>query len=128
MGYMVYLIDDKYLLTGGIIWFGSDGGDSFISALAEDNRLAVQSLAAFEEKLRSCGLHPKFITGHTRWADNMDFDFAHKDKLCSPIKKRVPDPTALYDAYDEEKPVLSKFSLSMHFLIIMDTTFLSIST
>ena len=101
MGYMVYLIDDKYLFTGGIIWFGSDGGDSFISALAEDNRLAVQSLAAFEEKLRSCGLHPKFITGYTGWADNMDFAFAHKDKLCSPIKKRVPDPTALYDAYDE---------------------------
>ena len=125
---MVYLIDDKYLFTGGIIWFGSDGGDSFISALAEDNRLAVQSLAAFEEKLRSCGLHLKFITGHTGWADNMDFAFAHKDKLCSPIKKRVPDPTALYDAYDEEKPVLSKFSLSMHFTIIMDTTFLSIST
>ena len=125
---MVYLIDDKYLFTGGIIWFGSDGGDSFISALVEDNRLAVQSLAAFEEKLRSCGLHLKFITGHTGWADNMDFAFAHKDKLCSPIKKRVPDPTALYDAYDEEKPVLSKFSLSMHFTIIMDTTFLSIST
>lgn len=89
VGYMVSLIDDKYLFTGGIIWFGSDGGDSFISALAEDNRLAVQSLAAFEEKLRSCGLHPKFITGHTGWADNMDFAFAHKDKLCSPIKKRV---------------------------------------
>lgn len=125
---MVYLIDDKYLFTGGIIWFGSDGGDSFISALAEDNRLAVQSLAAFEEKLRIRGLNPMFITEHTGWADNMDFAFAHKDKLCSPIKKRVPDPTALYDAYDEEKPVLSKFSLSMHFLIIMDTTFLSIST
>lgn len=98
---MVYLIDDKYLFTGGIIWFGSDGGDSFISALAEDNRLAVQSLAAFEEKLRSRGLHPKFITGYTGCADNMDFAFAHKDKLCSPFKKRVPDPTALYDAYDE---------------------------
>ena len=89
---MVYLIDDKYLFTGGIIWFGSDGGDSFISALVEDNRLAVQSLAAFEEKLRSRGLHPKFITGHTRWADNMDFDFAHKDKLCSPIKKACSRP------------------------------------
>ena len=49
VGYMVYLIDDKYLFTGGIIWFGSDGGDSFISALAEDNRLAVQSLAAFDD-------------------------------------------------------------------------------
>ena len=89
---MVYLIDDKYLFTGGIIWFGSDGGDSFISALAEDNRLAMQSLAAFEKKLRSRGLHPMFITGHTGCADNMDFDFAHKDKLCSPIKKACSRP------------------------------------
>ena len=98
---MVYLIDDKYLFTGDTIWLGADGGYSFISALAEDNRLAVQSLAAFEEKLRSRGLHPMFITGHTGWTDNMDFAFAHKDKLCSPFKKRVPDSTAPYDAYDE---------------------------
>ena len=27
--------------------------------------------------------------------------FAHKDKLCSPFKKRVHDPSATYDAYDE---------------------------
>ena len=26
---------------------------------------------------------------------------AHKDKLCSPFRKRVPDPNAPYDAYDE---------------------------
>jgi hypothetical protein len=30
-----------------------------------------------------------------------EFSFAHKDKLCSPFQKRVPDPTAPYDAYDE---------------------------
>ena len=30
-----------------------------------------------------------------------EFAFAHKDKLCSPFQKRVPDPTAPYDAYDE---------------------------
>ena len=45
-GHMVYLIDDKYLFTGDTIWFGADGGYSFISALAEDNKLAVRSLAA----------------------------------------------------------------------------------
>ena len=36
-GHMVYLIDDKYLFTGDTLWFGADGGYSFISALAEDN-------------------------------------------------------------------------------------------
>ena len=39
--------------TGDTIWFGADGGYSFISALAEDNKLAVQSLTALEEKLRA---------------------------------------------------------------------------
>ena len=41
------------------------------------------------------------LTGHTGWTDNMEFAFAHKDKLCSPFKKRVHDPSAPYDAYDE---------------------------
>ena len=100
-GHMVYLIDDKYLFTGDTIWFGADGGYSFISSLAEDNKLAVKSLAALEQKLQSRGLHPLFLTGHTGWTDNFDFAFGHKDKLCSPFRKRVPDPTAPYDAYDE---------------------------
>ena len=100
-GHMVYLIDDKYLFTGDTIWFGADGGYSFISALAEDNRLAVRSLCALEEKLRARGIGPLFITGHTGWTDNFEFAFAHKDRLCSPFKKRVPDPNAPYDAYDE---------------------------
>ena len=100
-GHMVYLIDDKYLFTGDTIWFGADGGYSFISALAEDNRLAVRSLCALEEKLRARGLRPLFITGHTGWTDNFEFAFAHKDRLCSPFRKRVPDPSAPYDAYDE---------------------------
>ena len=73
-GHMVYLIDGKYLFTGDTIWFGADGGYSFISALAEDNK---------------------------GWTDNVAFAFAHKDKLCSPFKKRVHDPSATYDAYDE---------------------------
>ena len=100
-GHMVCLIDDKYLFTGDTLWFGADGGYSFISSLAEDNKLAVQSLAELERKLRARGLHPYFITGHTGWTDNFAFAFAHKDKHCSPFKKRVHDPSAPYDAYDE---------------------------
>ena len=100
-GHMVYLVDGKYLFTGDTIWFGADGGYSFISSLAEDNKLAVQSLAELERKLRARGLHPYFITGHTGWTDNFAFAFAHKDKCCSPFKKRVHDPSAPYDAYDE---------------------------
>ena len=100
-GHMVYLIDDKYLFTGDTLWFGADGGYSFISALAEDNKLAVRSLAALERKLRERGLRPLFITGHTGWTDNFDFAFAHREQLCSPFGKRVHDPSAPYDAYDE---------------------------
>ena len=100
-GHMVYLIDGKYLFTGDTIWFGADGGYSFISALAEDNKLAVRSLAALQQRLQKRGLRPLFITGHTGWTDNFDFAFAHKDRLCSPFGKRVHDPSAPYDAYDE---------------------------
>ena len=100
-GHMVYLVDDKYLFTGDTLWFGADGGYSFISSLAEDNRLAMKSLAALEAKLQSRRLHPLCLNGHTGWTDNFDFAFAHKDKLCSPFKKRVPDSAAPYDAYDE---------------------------
>ena len=100
-GHMVYLVDGKYLFTGDTIWFGADGGYSFISALAEDNKLAVKSLALLEKKLKKRGLHPLFITGHTGWTDNIEFAFAHKNALCSPFKKRAHDPNALYDAYDE---------------------------
>ena len=100
-GHMVYLVDDKYLFTGDTLWFGADGGYSFISALAEDNQLAVKSLATLEAKLQKMGAQPLFITGHTGWTDNFEFAFAHKDKLCSPFRKRVHDPNAPYDAYDE---------------------------
>ena len=100
-GHMVYLIDDKYLFTGDTLWFGADGGYSFISGLAEDNKLALKSLAELEEKLKRKNITPLFITGHTGWTDNFEFAFAHKDKLCSPFKRRVPDPTAPYDAYEE---------------------------
>lgn len=100
-GHMVYLIDDKYLFTGDTIWFGADGGYSFISALAESNKLAVRSLGILEQKLKKMCVKPLFITGHTGFTDNFQFAFAHKEKLCSPFKKKVHDPSALYDAYDE---------------------------
>ena len=100
-GHMVYLIDDKYLFTGDTIWFGADGGYSFISALAESNKLAVRSLGILEQKLKKMCVKPLFITGHTGFTDNFEYAFAHKEKLCSPFKKKVHDPSALYDAYDE---------------------------
>lgn len=100
-GHLVFLIDDRYLFTGDTIWFGADGGYSFISTLAGDNKLAVQSLAGLEQKLRERGLTPMILTGHTGWTEDFDFAFAHRDKLCSLFKKRVPDPAAPYDAYDE---------------------------
>ncbi len=100
-GHMVYLVDDRYLFTGDTLWFGADGGYSFISTLAENNKLAVKSLAILETKLKKLGVRPLFITGHTGWTDNFEFAFAHKDKLCSPFRKRAHDPTAPYDAYDE---------------------------
>ena len=101
-GHMVYLIDDAYLFTGDTIWFGADGGYSFINALAEDNELAKQSLANLEKTLRSRGLAPKIITGHTGWTDDLDFAFAHRDRVCNSFKKQKPhDPNAPYDGYDE---------------------------
>ena len=100
-GHMVYLIDDNYLFTGSKIWFGAYGGYSFISALAESNKLAVRSLGILEQKLKKMCVKPLFITGHTGFTDNFEFAFAHKEKLCSPFKKKVHDPSALYDAYDE---------------------------
>lgn len=101
-GHMVYLVDDAYLFTGDAIWFGADGGYSFINSLAEDNGLAKRSLAELERKLRDRGISPKVITGHTGWSDDMDFVFAHKDQVCNSMKKQKPhDPAAPYDGYDE---------------------------
>lgn len=79
-GHMVYLIDDEYLFTGDTIWFGADGGYSFISTLAEDNKLSIKSLKKLENNLRSRNLNPLVITGHTGWSQNLDFVFAHKEK------------------------------------------------
>ncbi|MCM1321817.1 MAG: MBL fold metallo-hydrolase [Bacteroides sp.] len=101
-GHLVYLIDDSYLFTGDTIWFGPDGGKSFINMLAESNKTAVRSLAALEEKLRDRALRPIIITGHTGWTDNLDFAFAHRDMICSAYVRQKPhDPDAPCDAYDE---------------------------
>ncbi len=101
-GHMVYLIDDAYLFTGDTIWFGADGGYSFISTLAESNKIAVQNLEKLEANLRARKGRIAVITGHTGWSDDLDFVFAHRDKLCSLFRKRVPDPEAPYDGYVED--------------------------
>ena len=108
-GHMVYLIDDAYLFTGDTIWFGADGGYSFINSLAEDNDLAKRSLVELEKKLRERGLSPKVITGHTGWSQDLDFVFAHKDQVCNSLKKQRPhDPSAPYDGYDERNDTEEK--------------------
>ena len=101
-GHMVYLVDDEYLFTGDALWFGADGGYSFINGLAEDNALAKRSLAALLRTLKSRNLRPKIITGHTGWTDDREFAFAHIDRVCNGLKKQKPhDPRAPYDGYDE---------------------------
>ena len=101
-GHMVYLIDDEYLFTGDTIWFGADGGYSFISTLAEDNKLAVRSLAKLEADIRARQGRVAVITGHTGWTDDLDFVFAHREELCRPFTRRYADPEAPYDGYVED--------------------------
>ena len=98
---MVYLIDDEYLFTGDTIWFGADGGYSFISTLAEDNKLAVRSLERLERNIRARKGRIAVITGHTGWTDDLDFAFRHRAEICKPFTKRYPDPEAPYDGYEE---------------------------
>jgi len=101
-GHLVYLIDDEYLFTGDTIWFGADGGYSFIATLAEDNKLAVRSLEKLEKNLRQRKKPIKIITGHTGWTDDLDFAFRHRDELCKPFLKKYTDPSAPYDGYVED--------------------------
>lgn len=101
-GHMVYLIDDEYLFTGDTIWFGADGGYSFIATLAEDNKLSVRSLEKLEQELRTRNKKLRIITGHTGWTDNLDFAFAHRTELCRPFTKKYTDPSAPYDGYVED--------------------------
>lgn len=100
-GHMVYLVDDRYLFTGDTIWFGADGGYSFLSTLAEDNKLSVQSLARLKRIIKGKQKNIKVITGHTGYTDDLDFAFAHVDKVCSPFSRKVHNPFAPYDGYDE---------------------------
>lgn len=101
-GHLNYLVDDKYLFTGDTIWLGADGGYSFINTLAEDNRVAIQSLKALEATLRARRIQPMVITGHTGWSDDFEFVFRHCGKVCRSFKKQTPhDPTAPFDGYDE---------------------------
>ena len=103
-GHLVYLIDDAYLFTGDTIWFGPDGGYSFLNSLAEDNELAKSSLVKLEKILKERGISPKIISGHTGWTDDLEFAFRHKDQICNSLKKQKPhDPMAPYDAYDERE-------------------------
>lgn len=101
-GHMVYLIDDEYLFTGDTIWFGADGGYSFISTLAEDNNMAVRSLEKLEKNLRARRGIIKIITGHTGWTDDLDFAFRHRAEICKPFTKKYTDPEAPYDGYIED--------------------------
>ena len=101
-GHMVYLIDDEYLFTGDTIWFGVDGGYSFLSTLAEDNKLAVHSLEKLEKELRARNRKLKIITGHTGWTDDLDLAFLHRNELCKPFAKKYSDPEAPYDGYVED--------------------------
>lgn len=101
-GHMVYLIDDEYLFTGDTIWFGADGGYSFIATLAEDNKLAVRSLEKLEKELRRRNKALKIITGHTGWTDDLDFAFLHRKELCKPFAEKYSDPAAPYDGYVED--------------------------
>ena len=68
-----------------------------------DNKLARRSLAELENRLRSRGLSPLIITGHTGWTDELDWAVAHRDKVCNSLrhKPRVHDPEAPYDGSDE---------------------------
>lgn len=110
-GHMVYLIDNEYLFTGDSLWLGYDGGYSFIHALAENNRLAVQSLKTLKEKLASNknASSIKIITGHTGWTSSLEFAFAHTDQVCNAFCKQKPeDPKAPYDGYDESDDTRQK--------------------
>lgn len=100
-GHMVYLVDDEYLFTGDTIWFGADGGYSFISTLAEDNKLAIRSLERLEQNIRARKGRIAVITGHTGWTDDLDFAFAHRAEICKPFTRRYADPEAPFDGYEE---------------------------
>lgn len=107
-GHMVYLIDDTYLFTGDTIWFGKDGGYSFLSTLAEDNDLSLRSLEKLETDIKSRNRQIKVITGHTGWSDDLNFVFAHRKEKCTPFLRRYEDIDAPYDGYIEDDDTQEK--------------------
>ena len=46
-------------------------------------------------------MSPVCGTGYTGWTDDLEFAFQHRTELCAPFKKRMHDPAAPYDGYDE---------------------------
>ena len=97
-GHMVYLIDDEYLFTGDTIWFGADGGYSFISTLAEDNKLAVRSLERLEKNIRAregrIAVSPGTPAGRTIWALPSPTGRRSANPLPNAIPTRRPPTTA----------------------------------
>ena len=61
----------------------------------------MATTARYLNPLYEATLNHKDESVYSSWTDNFDFAFAHKDRLCSPFGKRVHDPSAPYDAYDE---------------------------
>jgi hydroxyacylglutathione hydrolase len=88
-------------LQGDTIWLGADGGYSFLSTLAEDNKLSVQSLVRLEQIVKGKQRSIKVITGHTGYSDDLDFAFKLIDTVCKPFSKKFYNPSAPYDGYDE---------------------------
>ena len=108
-GHMVYLVDEKYLFTGDTVWLGPDGGRSYVNVLAEDNKLAMESLENLKQRLKERELKPWVITAHTGWTSDFQFAFSHIDEVCNAMKKQKPhDPDAPADPYDESKDIERK--------------------
>ena len=65
-------------------------------------------LEKLERNLRGRNQRLKIITGHTGWTDDLEFAFRHRNELCQPFIKKYTDPSAPYDAYEEEDDMEEK--------------------
>ena len=81
-----YLIDDKYLFTRYIFWFGADGGLQ-LHFLWQKGQTGQKVAGGAGAEAKAAML---FLTGYTRWTDNFEFAFAHKDSFADLFRKRVP--------------------------------------
>ena len=80
--------------VANIFFYRKDGTTIMMDAGYNYDRLA--------EKMAWLGIAPESIRHILITHQDTDHvAFAHKDRLCSPFKKKVHDPTAPYDAYDE---------------------------